>query len=109
MARPKFYGSSRPSIILIKPLSIIVLTLMRQPNNGFWIDGFLAFRDDFEFARSAQHAIAAFAQLRRRHQEPAKIALGEVTAFSSKASKMKATRNTRKLLKSITHHRSNVT
>ena len=50
---------------------------MRQAKNGSWIDGFLAFRDDFEFARSAQQAMAAFAKLRTIHEETARKALGE--------------------------------
>jgi predicted esterase len=53
------------------------LPLIRQAKDGAWIDGFLAFRDDFEFAPAAHDVIAAFAELRARHDEPAKKAFAE--------------------------------
>jgi predicted esterase len=53
------------------------LPLVSQDKGGSWIDGFLTFRDDFEFADAAEDVMAAFAKLRARHQEPAKKALGE--------------------------------
>ncbi len=51
------------------------LPLIREAKDGTWIDGFLAFRDDFEFADDAHDTIAAFAELRAKHVEPAKKAL----------------------------------
>jgi hypothetical protein len=53
------------------------LPLIRQAKDGTWIDEFLSFRDDFEFAGSAYEVMANFADLRARHQDPAKKTLGE--------------------------------
>jgi predicted esterase len=53
------------------------LKLIRAAKDGSWIDGFLAYRDDFEFADDAREAMAAFAELRSRHQGPAKSAFNE--------------------------------
>ena len=53
------------------------VSLIRQAKDGSWIDGFLAFRDDFEFADSAHEVMAAFAELRARHRDSAKKAFGE--------------------------------
>ncbi len=53
------------------------LPLIREAKDGSWIDGFLAFRDDFEFADGAQDAIAVFAQLRAKHAGPAKEAFNQ--------------------------------
>jgi predicted esterase len=53
------------------------LKLIREAKDGAWIDGFLAFRDDFEFADEAREVTAAFADLRSRHEEPAKTAFNE--------------------------------
>ena len=53
------------------------LSLIRQVKDGSWIDGFLAFRDHFEFARAAQEVMGAFAKLRAQHHESAKKAFGE--------------------------------
>ncbi|MFI5454762.1 MAG: hypothetical protein ACHRXM_04865 [Isosphaerales bacterium] len=50
------------------------LALIRQAKDGSWIDGFLTFRDDFEFAEAAHEVMAAFAELRARHDGPAKDA-----------------------------------
>jgi predicted esterase len=53
------------------------LKIIGAAKDGAWIDGFLAYRDDFEFADEAQKVTAAFAELRSRHQEPAKTAFNE--------------------------------
>lgn len=53
------------------------LPLIREAKDGSWIDGFLAFRDDFEFAPAAADAMTAFDELRKRQDEPAKKAFGE--------------------------------
>lgn len=45
-----------------------------------WIDGFLAYRDDFEFAPAAREAMEAFNALRAEHEGPAKKLLGEARA-----------------------------
>ena len=51
--------------------------MIREAKDGSWIDGFLAFRDDFEFAPAAKDAMTAFAELRARHEAPAKKAFGD--------------------------------
>ncbi|MGO9919450.1 MAG: hypothetical protein ACLQIB_32735 [Isosphaeraceae bacterium] len=53
------------------------LRLIRAAKDNSWIDGFLAYRDDFEFADDARKATAAFAELRARHEGPAKTAFNE--------------------------------
>ncbi len=53
------------------------LSLIQQAKDRSWIDGFLAFRDDFEFADSAQEVMAAFAKLRARHKDLAQKAFTE--------------------------------
>ena len=51
--------------------------MIRQAKDGSWIDGFLTFRDDFEFAGAAHEVMAAFAQLRARHDGSANKAFAE--------------------------------
>jgi predicted esterase len=53
------------------------LPLIREAKDGSWIDGFLAFRDDFEFADAAQDVMATFGALRASQLDPAKKAFGE--------------------------------
>ena len=53
------------------------LPLIREAKDGSWIDGFLAFRDDFEFAQPAQRVMAAFAELRKTQDAAAQKAFGE--------------------------------
>jgi len=53
------------------------LKLIRESKDGSWIDGFIAFRDDFEFSDEARKVAAAFAELRSRHEGPAKTAFNE--------------------------------
>lgn len=50
---------------------------IRANGDGSWIDGFLAYRDDFEFADAAAEAMKLFADLRAKHDEPAKKAMAE--------------------------------
>jgi predicted esterase len=45
-----------------------------------WIDGFLAYRDDFEFAPAAREVMQAFAAVRAEHDGPARKALDEARA-----------------------------
>jgi hypothetical protein len=59
------------------PAAAKYLRLIRQAKDGSWIEGFLAFRDDFEFAPAAREAMAAFAELRKSHDAPAQKAFGE--------------------------------
>jgi predicted esterase len=53
------------------------LPLVQEAKDGTWIDGFLAFRDDFEFAGASREVMAAFAKLRAQHEAPAQKAFGE--------------------------------
>jgi poly(3-hydroxybutyrate) depolymerase len=41
-------------------------------DDASWVDAFLEFRDDFEFAEAAKPAMDAYAKLRAAHEEPAK-------------------------------------
>ena len=45
------------------------LTKIRANRSGSWVDGFLAYRDEFEFADSARAAMEAFEALRKK-QDP---------------------------------------
>jgi hypothetical protein len=55
--------------------------LITEAKDGSWIDGFLAFRDEFEFAPAAGKVMAAFSELRKRHDEPAQKAFREARQF----------------------------
>jgi predicted esterase len=59
------------------------LKLIRESKDGSWIDGFLAYRDQFEFADDAREAMAAFDELRSKQEEPAKTAFGEARQLFS--------------------------
>ena len=68
-----------------------------------WIDDFLTYRDDFEFAPAAHEAMEAFAALRAEHEGPAKqVARRCQCRASGKASATRATRNIKRLSTSIT-------
>jgi predicted esterase len=45
--------------------------------DGSWVEGFLAYRDVFEFADAAHEVMAAFTKLRAEHQKPAQDAFNE--------------------------------
>lgn len=51
-----------------------------QPEGKTWIDDFLAYRDDFEFAPGAREVMQAFDALRAEHNGPAQKALNEANA-----------------------------
>jgi pimeloyl-ACP methyl ester carboxylesterase len=51
-----------------------------KPQGKPWIDAFLAYRDDFQFAPAAQEVMQAFKELRAKHDEPAKKAMNEARA-----------------------------
>jgi hypothetical protein len=53
------------------------LKVIRDAKDGSWIEGFLAYRDDFEFADGVAEVMAAFAELRSRQEGPAKTAFNE--------------------------------
>ena len=50
---------------------------IRAGKDNSWVDGFLAFRDEFEFADAAADAMAAFNELRAQHEQPAAKLMGE--------------------------------
>jgi predicted esterase len=53
------------------------LEAIQTDKDNSWVDGFLAFRDEFEYAEAASGAMAAFNALRAKHDPPAKKAMGE--------------------------------
>ena len=83
------------------------LPLIRERQGRVWIDGFLAFRDDFEFAR---RAAKGHGRLRRAAQEPRmrrpRKPSARPASSSSKASKTKATPSTRRSSRKTTPRRS---
>ncbi len=54
---------------------------IRAVKDHSWVDGFLAFRDEFEFADGAADAMAAFNDLRARHEQPAARLMGEARSL----------------------------
>jgi predicted esterase len=60
------------------------LAKIRENKDKTWIDGFLTYRDDFEFAPAAGEVMQTFNTLRAEHEDPAKQALdGARTAFQN--------------------------
>jgi predicted esterase len=59
------------------PKSKTYLAAIRANKDGAWVDDFLAFRAEFEFADAAREAMAAFDALRAQHAAPAQKAIGE--------------------------------
>jgi predicted esterase len=56
------------------------LARIRDPQDKGWVDAFLAYRDEFEFAPAAGEVMRAFADLRARHDGPAAKAMNEARA-----------------------------
>lgn len=56
------------------------LPLVRKGEGGDWIDEFLSYRDEFEFAPAAGEVMKAFDALRAKHEGPAKKLLDEARA-----------------------------
>jgi hypothetical protein len=56
------------------------LPKIRQGRGEPWIDAFLAYRDDFEFAPASREVMQVFAAVRAEHDGPAKKALDEARA-----------------------------
>ncbi len=50
---------------------------IRVGKDNSWVDEFLAFREEFEFADAAAEAMAAFNDLRAKHEQPAAKLMGE--------------------------------
>jgi predicted esterase len=63
-----------------KPDAQKYLEAIRKNVDGSWADGFLAYRDDFEFAECAAETMEAFARLRVEHEPAAKKAFNEARA-----------------------------
>jgi hypothetical protein len=63
-----------------KPGADEYLPKIQQNADSSWIDGFLAYRDEFEFADSARAVMDAFAALRKQHEPIARRAFGEARA-----------------------------
>ena len=53
------------------------LPKIKKDADGSWVDGFLAYRDEFEFADGAREVMGAFEALRKRHEPLAQKAIGE--------------------------------
>ncbi len=59
------------------PKATTYVQAIRSGKESSWVDGFLAYRNDFEFADAAADAMAAFNELRARHEQPAAKLMGE--------------------------------
>ncbi len=53
------------------PQAKALLARIREGKPG-WVDAFLAFRDEFQFADAAREAMTAFDELRAKHEPPAR-------------------------------------
>ncbi len=53
------------------------LAAIQANKNNKWVDGFLAYRNDYEFADAAAPVMAEFATLRTHHNPPAQQLMGE--------------------------------
>lgn len=60
------------------------LKSVQQPGSGEWIDDFLAFRDQHEFADCSRELMKEFAELRAGHDAPAKKLFGEARGLFQK-------------------------
>jgi predicted esterase len=60
-----------------KPGANEFLPKIQKNTDASWVDGFLAFRDEFEFADGAREAMTAFDALRKQHEPSAQRAFGE--------------------------------
>ena len=56
------------------------LPKIKEAKDNKWIDAFLAYRDDFEFAPAAHEVMEAFAALRAKQEKPAKKIFNEASA-----------------------------
>jgi thioredoxin-like negative regulator of GroEL len=63
-----------------KPAADAFLARIKSNADGSWVDGFLAYRDEFEFADAAREVMGAFESLRKRHEPLAQKAFGEARA-----------------------------
>lgn len=72
------------------PRARTFLTTIQADKDGSWVDDFLSFRQQYEFARSAADAMAAFNALRARHDPPAKQAINEARSLFRKGQRDQA-------------------
>ena len=56
------------------------LLKIKKNADGSWVNGFLAYRDEFEFTGAAREVMAAFEALRKQHEPLAQKAFGEARA-----------------------------
>ena len=56
------------------------LAKIKKNADGSWVNGFLAYRDEFEFSDAAREVMAAFESLRKQHEPAAQKAFGEARA-----------------------------
>jgi predicted esterase len=62
---------------LAAPKAKTYLEAIQAEKDNAWVDGFLAFRDDFEYADATAEVMKAFHALRAKHDPPAQKAMGE--------------------------------
>lgn len=60
-----------------KPGAAEYLPKIKADADGAWVDGFLAYRDQYEFAPAAGEVMAAFGALRARHEPESKRLMSE--------------------------------
>lgn len=61
----------------VGPKAKTYLASIRAAKGNAWVDGFLAFRDDYALAPAAAEVMAAFDALRARQDDPARKLMGE--------------------------------
>ena len=59
------------------PKAKTFLASIKANKSNVWVDNFLAFRDEYEYADAASAAMAAFDKLRAEHDKPAAKLMGE--------------------------------
>jgi predicted esterase len=69
---------------LAAPKAKTFLAAIRANKGNAWVDGFLSYRDEFEFAPAAADAMAAFNALRAEQDPLAQKAMGEARGFFQK-------------------------
>ena len=60
-----------------RPGALEYLPRIQKDADGSWVDGFLAYRAEFEFAPAARAVVAAYTALRARQEPEAKRLMGE--------------------------------
>ena len=83
-AKDRLAGLVRTIDETAAPQARTQLEAVRADTGNGWVDGFLAFRDAYEFAPVAAEAMAAFDALRARHEPLARKAMAEARGFFQK-------------------------